>query len=205
MKTDRTIAYIDGFNLYFGLRAKGWRCYYWLNLWRLCHSLTQGNQQLVHVKYFTSRVKSPDDKRRRQAAYLRALGMTNEIERIYGKYIDEPHTCPQCAHEFIEPAEKMTDVQLASHFLLDAFKDNFDTAMIISGDSDLVPAIEICKSEFNSKRVVVVFPPMRYCGDLKNVAHAFYHITEKELKNSMFPPKVTDKLGNVVTCPTEWV
>jgi len=28
----RVITYIDGFNLYFGLKDKGWKRYYWLNL-----------------------------------------------------------------------------------------------------------------------------------------------------------------------------
>ena len=28
----RVIVYIDGFNLYFALRSKGWRKYYWLDL-----------------------------------------------------------------------------------------------------------------------------------------------------------------------------
>ncbi len=28
---DRVIVYIDGFNLYFGLKSKGWRRYFWLN------------------------------------------------------------------------------------------------------------------------------------------------------------------------------
>ena len=28
----RLIAYIDGFNLYFGLKEKGWKRYYWLDM-----------------------------------------------------------------------------------------------------------------------------------------------------------------------------
>lgn len=28
-KSARVIAYIDGFNLYFGLKSKGWKRYYW--------------------------------------------------------------------------------------------------------------------------------------------------------------------------------
>ena len=28
---ERVISYIDGFNLYFGLRSKGWRRFYWLS------------------------------------------------------------------------------------------------------------------------------------------------------------------------------
>jgi len=205
MKTQKTIAYIDGFNLYFGLRDKGWQCYYWLNLWRLCHCLASQNQQLINVKYFTSRIKKPDDKRRRQNAYLRALGMTNGIERIYGKYEDEPHTCPQCKYDYTEPGEKMTDVQLATHLVADGFRDRYDTALVISGDRDLVPADEVCRDELSTKRIVAAFPPMRSCDDLKRVAHAYIHITEKELKNSLFLAEVSDVVGNKVTCPLEWI
>ena len=32
---ERVIAYIDGFNLYFGLKSKGWKRYYWRDLERL--------------------------------------------------------------------------------------------------------------------------------------------------------------------------
>lgn len=32
--TQRVIAYIDGFNLYFGLKAAKWKRFYWLNLQR---------------------------------------------------------------------------------------------------------------------------------------------------------------------------
>jgi hypothetical protein len=35
----RVIVYIDGFNLYFALRSKGWRKYYWLDLARLAQKL----------------------------------------------------------------------------------------------------------------------------------------------------------------------
>jgi hypothetical protein len=32
MSNKRVIAYIDGFNLYFGLRDSGYRRYYWLDI-----------------------------------------------------------------------------------------------------------------------------------------------------------------------------
>ena len=35
----RVIVYIDGFNLYFALRSKDWRKYYWLDLARLAQTL----------------------------------------------------------------------------------------------------------------------------------------------------------------------
>ncbi|MCS6861184.1 MAG: hypothetical protein NZT92_12780 [Abditibacteriales bacterium] len=56
---ERVIAYVDGFNLYFGLRSRGWRRYYWLNLQALALNLLKPSQQLVFTKYFTARDISP--------------------------------------------------------------------------------------------------------------------------------------------------
>lgn len=36
---NRVIAYIDGFNLYFGLKSKGFKKYYWLDLSALAYIL----------------------------------------------------------------------------------------------------------------------------------------------------------------------
>ena len=41
----RVIAYVDGFNLYHGLRAKGWKRFYWLNLPALVRRLLKPDQQ----------------------------------------------------------------------------------------------------------------------------------------------------------------
>ena len=42
--------------------------------------------------------------------------------------------------------EKMTDVNIATHLIIDAFQDRYDMAMLISGDSDLVPPIKAVHS-----------------------------------------------------------
>ena len=52
----RVITYIDGFNLYFGLKEKGWRKYYWLDVQLLSHTLLRNYQDLVRTKYFTARL-----------------------------------------------------------------------------------------------------------------------------------------------------
>ncbi len=59
---ERVISYIDGFNLYFGLRSKRWRRFYWLNLHGLSSALLKPGQSLAEVRYFTSRISSsPSD------------------------------------------------------------------------------------------------------------------------------------------------
>ena len=51
----RVAVYIDGFNLFYGLRSKGWRRYYWLDIYRLAQNLLLPGQSLAAVKYFTAR------------------------------------------------------------------------------------------------------------------------------------------------------
>jgi hypothetical protein len=49
------IAYIDGFNLYNGLKSKYRHRYLWLDLEALCTKLLVKDQELRAVKYFTAR------------------------------------------------------------------------------------------------------------------------------------------------------
>lgn len=70
----RVIAYIDGFNLYYGLRAAGWRRYYWLDLRRLAENLLRHGQTLAAVRYFSARVQQEpadsDKPSRQQGGWL---------------------------------------------------------------------------------------------------------------------------------------
>jgi len=205
MKSERVIAYIDGFNLYFGLKEKGWRCYYWLNVKSLCQSLLRNPQHLIAVKYFTSRITAPPDKRKRQSTFLEALDTIGGIKPYYGKYQATLYTCENCGHQNYFPEEKMTDVQIASELISDAFQNEYDTALIVSGDRDLVPSIEKVRSKSINKRVVIVFPPMRANDDLRGVANAYIHITESVLKKSLLPSEITKIGGYVLKCPSEWL
>ena len=55
----RVIVYIDGFNLYHGLVAAGFRKYLWLDLNKLAKEILESDQVLTGVKYFTARTTLP--------------------------------------------------------------------------------------------------------------------------------------------------
>lgn len=204
MKSEKVIAYIDGFNLYFGLKEKGWSCYYWLNVYVLCRNLLTPPQQLIIVKYFTSRIPGPPDKSKRQSTFLDALGTVTEIKPYFGKYQTTPVPCDKCGHLNEFPEEKMTDVQISSEMVSDAHLAKYDTALLMTGDRDLVPAIERIRSDFPNKRVVVAFPPLRTNTDLKGVANAYIHVTEEVLKKSLFPLQIPTIGGYILECPLSW-
>ncbi|MCW2120450.1 NYN domain-containing protein [Flavobacterium sp. 7A] len=65
VKKERVIVYIDGFNLYFGMLEAGFDYCKWLDVIQLSKNLLQPNQELVEVKYFTSRVSNNPEKQKK--------------------------------------------------------------------------------------------------------------------------------------------
>lgn len=200
----RVITYIDGFNLYFGLRRKNWKRYYWLNVSKLSENLCKPNQQLVMTKYFTARIDKPTAKHNRQKTFLEAIQTLDNTEIFYGKYQNNPIQCPSCNFTIPNPKEKMTDVNIAAELLADAFQDNFDTALLITGDSDLIAPIRKIIQFYSNKRVIVAFPPKTFSEELKKIASAYFVIGRKQFKDSLFPDPVIKDNGYKLYKPVRW-
>ena len=201
---ERVIAYVDGYNLYYGLRSKGWKRFYWLNVAALARNLLKPNQTLVQTKYFTTIVKRPDDRRRRQAVFVEALQTLPDFRIYYGQFLEDTVTCRQCGHNYTTYHEKMTDVNISVEFMSDAYQDRFDVAFLISADSDLVGPVDTIRHLFADKRTIVAFPPDRTSFALQKAANAALHIGHNELSKSMFPPIVLKPNGVALHRPSEW-
>lgn len=150
---ERLVAYVDGFNLYYGMRCARWQRYYWLNIQLLIQNLLKPDQQLVCTKYFTSRVSStPGDpqKDKRQGSYLEALETLSDFQIFYGHYLGTEVRCFNCGHTWGSHEEKMTDVNIAVELMVDAFQDAYDTALVVSGDSDLAVRLKRCLACFRA-------------------------------------------------------
>jgi uncharacterized LabA/DUF88 family protein len=200
----RVITYIDGYNLYYGLRSKGWQGFYWLNLRMLSLNLLKSWQTLVMTKYFTTKVDGPPAKQKRQNTYLEALETLPDFTITYGQYLAERITCRNCGHTYTTYHEKMTDVNIAMALIADAFDDKFDTALLISADSDLVGPIKRVKARFSHKRIVVVFPPKRHSSALNKAADACLHLSSSILAKSVFPDEVIKPDNFILRRPTNW-
>jgi uncharacterized LabA/DUF88 family protein len=204
---ERVIGYVDGFNLYFGLKSKGWQRYFWLDVPALLGNLLRPNQQLVETKYFTSRVSaspSDPDKPRRQNVYLEALQTRPGLLTFFGHYLQQSVTCNRCGATWPQYAEKMTDVNIATEMLTDAFQDRFETALLVSGDSDLTAPIRTIRRLFPAKWVVVAFPPDRRSVELANAASTSFHIGRGKIAASQLPDSVVKPGGFVLQRPPQW-
>jgi uncharacterized LabA/DUF88 family protein len=201
---ERVIAYVDGYNLYYGLRSRRWKRYYWLNVQRMVGGLLTGRQVLVATKYFTTIVNQPDHKRHRQAVFLEALQTLEDFRIFYGHFLSVTVRCRSCGHTHETRHEKMTDVNIAVELMKDAHRDMFDTALVVSADSDLVGAVRAVDELFEGKRVVVAFPPGRSSKALAQAAGCYTHIARVLLARSVFPETVTKPHGYVLRRPAQW-
>lgn len=97
----RVISYIDGFNLYNGLKAGYGRKYLWLDLERLSASLLQDDQKLVSVRYFTAPVRNQPPALRRQQKYWNALRAHADVVSIeLGRFQEKSLNCRGCGRSW---------------------------------------------------------------------------------------------------------
>lgn len=200
----RVIGYIDGFNLYYGLRQRKWRQFYWIDPFALVAALLPPSQQLVGVKYFTARVRQPKTKRDRQSKLLDAIRVHSEAEIILGKFYRKPRQCRSCRVTWTTFEEKMTDCAIASHMVADAFRDQFDAAVLVGGDTDLVPPVKMIRRWFPEKRITAWFPPVRKNQAVADACHDEGSINGGHLAVAVMPDTIEVAEGVNVERPAQW-
>lgn len=203
---ERVSFYIDGYNLYFGLKdspvpKNEW---VWADLRALCESRLEGEQALEIIHYCTA-PSSNSDSAARQAVYWQALQATGQIQIHAGIHKRVKRKCGACKRYYHGREEKKTDSMIATLMVADAMLDRTDTLVLISGDTDHVPPIEMIKRE-TDKRVVVLFPPMRGRNEeLKSCADSHRLLKPRSVKRFQLPDEIRLADGSTIHRPTYWV
>lgn len=200
--------YIDGFNLYYGAIKN--TPYKWLDLMKMSELLFP-NDQINKIKYFSAKVSaraSDPDQPIRQATYWRALETIPNLEIIKGTFLTKPvmmpvfNTSPQRYERVIKAEEKGSDVNLGIHLLNDGYKKDYELAVMITNDSDLLEPMRIVKQELGLP-VGLVNPHKTPSFSLRQHADFIKKIRTGVLQASQFPASLTDKNGTF-TKPATW-
>lgn len=153
--TQRTFVYVDGFNLFY--RCLKGTPYKWLDLLKLFRSVLRPTNDIVRIRYFTADVSGKRDpaKPLHQQAYMRALSTVPQVSIHKGRFQFSTKwaTVANPPADFIKPVpvgvfvekaeEKGSDVNLGAYLVRDAFRNEFDVAVVVSNDTDLVEPIRI--------------------------------------------------------------
>ena len=195
----RVAAFVDGYNLYHAIDSLCENHLKWVNIRDLCKQFAPNPHcELGEVHYFTAGATWLRDSYRRQVKYLRAL-QSVAVKPMLGKFKVRNASCFKCGHSWSLHEEKETDVNIALHLLRGAFTDSYDRALLVSGDSDLVPAVRMVLEDFPTKQVVIVAPiGQQYSMDLYNAAGGRENCRKMKLvhiEQSLFPSEVRDSSG----------
>lgn len=207
MDTQKVIVYVDGFNFYYGLRSeRRWKQYYWLDIVGFFERFMKPGQELVAVKYFSARPTNNPGKNTRQYAFFQANKENPKFQLILGNYIPKDITCFNCGNVIHSHEEKETDARIVTQIVADAYEKNCDIAIVVSADSDMIPAVEIAKGI--GQRVFVYFPPNHYSNNLALLANgnpinlARY---ESRFRQSLLPDTVHLKAQDFdLSIPAKW-
>jgi uncharacterized LabA/DUF88 family protein len=200
-----THVYVDGFNLYNGLRRRAKKKglaepeFRWLDLRELAHRSTPGSE-ITKVWYFTSIVKDRAENPgagERQEVFLRALKANGtgvvlgkfQRNKVWRRLVDNPDTSVR----IIDFKEKGSDVHLATTLLSDAFTGACDMGVVISADSDLAQPIAIAAQKFR-RGVVVLNPNHSHARSLERVATKYVRLSNRTLRASQFPEVVAGRI-----------
>lgn len=202
----RVVAFIDGFNLYHSIsELNSTDQLKWLNLKTLCNCFVKNKSETItDILYFTALASWNPDKEKRHKIYIKAL-RTAGITPVYGKFKRVEKTCRICHKRYRTHEEKMTDINIAIKLFEFALQDKFDSAFIISGDSDLIPSVQAVQKLYPTKNIGILFPPNRTSLELRNIADFHMKIKMKHLMSSQFSQKIVISKSESIECPSEWV
>lgn len=213
----RTAFLVDGFNVYHSTKAasrdlglaveQGTK---WLDLQSLCGSYLHvigGGAQMTAVYYFSALAKHLEavkpDVTARHLTYVECLrdsGVIVELSRFKKKKIP----CSACGQSIKRYEEKETDVAIAAKLLELFALDQADAAVLVTGDTDLAPAVRAAKRLYPEKHICFAFPYARKNDELGKLVSTCFTITKEAYVRHQFADIVVLQDGRLFRRPPSW-
>jgi len=162
----RIAIYIDGSNLYFSVK-KAFNCK--IDIKKLCEKICQDNI-LVKINYYISPVgESNPEMYAEQQRFFEKLRHIENLNIIFGRLEKRKRNGE------VYYVEKASDVNLALDLALDANKNIYDEAYLISNDGDFSGAVKAA-IEFGK---IVVYVAV---GSKKSLSYHLKNVSSRTLK-----------------------
>jgi len=211
---NRTIFLVDGFNLYHSLRAASEDLNgvttKWLDLAGLLRSYLPsigGGAKVERIYYFSALATHLEQRQPgvtvRHRAYLDCLQSTG-IVPVMGRFKSKQVHCRTCRRQSEHFEEKETDVAISTKLLEVLHLNAADTVVLVTGDTDLAPAVRTARTLFPTKRIWFIFPYRRKNKELAQIADGNCYIRKERYAQHQFPPAVTLATGRAVAKPATW-
>ena len=205
---------VDGFNLYHSLKDyQAFRkiCVKWLDIHSLCNSYISEfgrNARITSIYYFSAhakhriKIKKDPDVINRHQTYIRAL-KTTKVNIELGIFKEKNSKCYLCHKSLKHFEEKETDVAIAAKMFELFHYEKVDHITLVTGDTDLIPAIKTCKILYNND-ISVLFPYKRSNDAYKKYTAKAIKIKGDRYEKHQFVPSITASSGKIIKKPKSW-
>jgi len=147
-----------------------------------------GGTQLLHTHYFTAPYNRTSDERR----YRKQTGDFNQLRKIpgvtlhLGRHQARQVECYKCGHRYTAYTEKGTGVGAAAKLVQAACHRKADRLILVSGDNDFWPALEIGRAEGVWCEVAFVIGPaesafhkLNEVANLRNACKRYHKLDQE--------------------------
>lgn len=228
VKKKRVIVYVDWYNLYHSVNEQFWhKWYYRVDYRKLFEGYLNEWEQLIWVTYFTAYCERNEEKKKRHKKLVTVLRNQNirvvlwifyKIRRKYTKrsnkirhivysawvekfiWRNKRSTIPE-EIEYRTYEEKATDVNMALRIYADWIQKKYDRAIVVSWDSDFLPAIKFVKNV----RKDVVFDSLLLAKTkgkaIRKLCDNNLVLSEKDIIKCILPSSVTLKSWKIIKKP----
>lgn len=207
----RVVFLVDGFNLYHSIRdinRDTGLCLKWLNIHNLCLSylhLMGKEASLECIYYFSAYATHLNDANViiRHESYIKCLEATG-IKVKLGRFKPKEVQCPQCNAVFQRYEEKETDVAMSGKLLELLLTNKSDAIVLMTGDTDVVPAIKQAKKLTPGKAIICAFPYKRKNLELAHLAPGSFKINTRSYQRHQFSDPFVMPDGTTISKPSTW-
>ncbi|MFP4398283.1 MAG: NYN domain-containing protein [Desulfonatronovibrio sp.] len=215
MPTLKATYLIDGFNLYHSVKSvqKSLKApVKWLDIkglfqsrLQIVRSNTGAKVDLKNIYYFSAYANHLKDsgvvvRHKKYVACLEDSGIKVQMSRFKYKKI----YCPFCKATIPRYEEKETDVSIALKLVEVFLKDECDIAVVVSGDTDIAPAVRMAKEIYPNKQIFFDFPANRKNNELGKICPGSVTIKPSQYSKFQFPDPYILQNGTIIAKPSSW-
>jgi len=186
LRRQKLVIFIDGNHLFH--RTKYWYGTHDVEILEFSKRLSTVNREIIQIRYYYSPFIEQVDKRNylKQDLYVKKINSSKKIELISGKYIKKPIILPEeMMNKLLEHfekgdlysyVEKGIDVHISTDMVSFAQENKFQDMILVSGDSDFVPAITEVRKLHKKVQVAAYRDEENSCSDLTLSASSFINL-----------------------------
>lgn len=211
---NRVIFLIDGFNLYHSvveasrdLRGVSTK---WLDIRSFCKSYLPAlgkDATEEQIYYFSALaehlIHSDSDTVNRHKSYIECLKSTGIIVEL-GRFKAKEIHCPICKSKILRHEEKETDVAISTKLFEVCFYNLCDTVVLVTGDTDIAPAVRTVQRLCPEKKICFLFPYLRKNKELAALAYQHFRVKKERYSQYQFTDPFALSDGRLIRKPAKW-